>query len=104
MDVSQGISGGEAMFPQWEYLDFGDNGPQYGNYGGLNYSAGTEGGTVTGTPADPAPVDLYDQAFYAHDLALQEASNPVERLEAHVEVAQTVYGLLSDAASGWHIL
>jgi hypothetical protein len=92
------------MFPQWEYFDFSEDGPRYGNYGGLNYSAGTEGGTITGTSADPAPVDSYDQAFYFHDHDLQEASNPVERFEAHVEVVQTVYGLLSDAASGWHML
>ncbi|MGO4526675.1 hypothetical protein AB4097_17660 [Microvirga sp. 2MCAF35] len=77
-----------------EYFHFGDHGLYYGNYGGLDYSAGTENGTITGTSADPNPVDAYDQAFYEHDLALQQASSTEERLEAHVHVITAVYDLL----------
>ena len=33
----------------------------YGNYGGLNYSAGVVGGTITET--SPPPVNAYDAAF-----------------------------------------
>jgi len=31
--------------------------PNYGNYGGANYSAGVIGGHITGTSVDPPPVD-----------------------------------------------
>jgi hypothetical protein len=92
------------MLPQFQYFHFGDNGPYYGNYGGLDYSAGTEDGTITGTSADPAPVDAYDKAFYIHDLALQNASTPAARLEADIQVVASVVGLLSNAAPnafGW---
>ena len=82
------------MFPNLNSFHFGDNGLYYGNYGGLDYSAGTENGTITGTTADPAPVDAYDQLFYEHDLALQQASSPEARLEAHVDVVTGVYDLL----------
>jgi hypothetical protein len=34
----------------------------YGNYGGLNYSAGVVGGTITEN--SPPPVDAYDAAFF----------------------------------------
>ena len=77
-----------------KYFHFGDHGLYYGNYGGLEYSAGTENGTITGTSADPAPVDAYDQLFYEHDLALQQASSTQDRLEAHVAVITGVYDLL----------
>lgn len=82
------------MLPNLEYLHFGDNGLYYGNYGGFEYSAGTEGGTITGTSADPPPVDVYDQLFYEHDLALQQASTPEERFDAHFNVAIGLYDLL----------
>jgi hypothetical protein len=82
------------MLPKLEYFHFGAHGPYYGNYGGLNYSAGTENGKITGTSADPAPVDAYDQAYYKHDLALQQASSLEERFEAHVNVVTSVYDLL----------
>ncbi|QFU15808.1 hypothetical protein [Microvirga thermotolerans] len=94
------------MLPQLQYFHFGDNGLYYGNYGGLDYSAGVEDGTAQ-VPADPPPVDAYDQLFYEHDLALQQASSPAERLEAHIEVVEGVYGLFSQAngasAADWHI-
>ena len=77
-----------------KYFHFGDHGLYYGNYGGLDYSAGTEDGTITGTSSDPDPVDAYDQLFYDHDLRLQQASSPEERLEAHVGVIMGVYDLL----------
>ena len=77
-----------------KYFHFGDHGLYYGNYGGLEYSAGTENGTITGTSLDPEPVDAYDQVFYEHDLALQQASSTEERLEAHVNVITGVYDLL----------
>jgi hypothetical protein len=82
------------MLPTLEYFHFGDHGPYYGNYGGLDYSAGTENGTITGTSADPAPIDAYDQMFYGHDLALQQAASTEERFEAHVAVITGVYDLL----------
>jgi hypothetical protein len=37
--------------------------PNYGNYGGANYSAGEIGGHITGTSADPPPVDQLDALF-----------------------------------------
>lgn len=97
------------MFPQLKYFHLGDNGLYYGNYGGLDYSLGIEDGIITGTsPPDPAPVDAYDALFYQHDLALQQASNPVEALQAHVRVAEGLYGLLSNAVStpglDWHLI
>jgi len=82
------------MLPQWEYFHFVNHGPYYGNYGGLDYSAGTENGKITGTSADPTPVDAYDQTFYEHDRALQQASSREERFEAHVNVATSLYDLL----------
>jgi hypothetical protein len=82
------------MLPNLKNFHFGDNGLYYGNYGGRDYSAGTENGTITGTSADPAPVDAYDQLFYEHDLALQQASGPEERLEADVAVVTGMYELL----------
>jgi hypothetical protein len=85
---------GGIMLPHLKYFHLGDHGLYYGNYGGLDYSAGTENGRITGTPADPAPVDDYDWSFYKHDLALQHASNTHERLEAHVAVVTSVYDLL----------
>jgi Ca2+-binding RTX toxin-like protein len=63
----------------------------YGNYGGLNYSAGVVGGTITET--SPPPVDAYDAAFYLHDLAHQSSSDPAVRLPADIQVAETVYDL-----------
>jgi hypothetical protein len=42
----------------------------------------------------PAPVDEYDRLFYEHDFALQNASVPEERLDAHVDVVRGVYELL----------
>jgi Ca2+-binding RTX toxin-like protein len=63
----------------------------YGNYGGLNYSAGVEGGTITET--SPPPIDAYDAAFYLHDLALQSSSDPAFHLAADIQVAETVSDL-----------
>ena len=77
-----------------KYFHFGDHGLYYGNYGGLDYSAGIENGTISGTSDDPAPVDAYDQLFHDHDLALQQASSNEERLEAHAGVITGLYDLL----------
>ena len=63
----------------------------YGNYGGLNYSAGVVGGTITET--SPPPVDAYDAAFYLHDLAYQSSSDPAVRIPADIQVAETVSDL-----------
>src|SRR5215204_4771693 len=61
----------------------------YGNYGGLNYSAGVVGGTITET--SPPPVNAYDAAFYLHDLVYQSSSDPAVRLPADIQVAESVY-------------
>jgi RTX calcium-binding nonapeptide repeat (4 copies) len=63
----------------------------YGNYGGLNYSAGVVGGTITET--SPPPVDAYDAAFYLHDLAYQSSSDPAVRLPADVQLAESLIDL-----------
>ena len=81
------------MLPTLEYFHFGDHGPYYGNYGGLDYSAGIEDGRAS-SPPNPPPVDQYDQLFYEHDYALQNASTREERLDAHVDVVRGVYELL----------
>ena len=67
----------------------------YGNYGGLNYSAGVVGGTITET--SPPPVDAYDAAFYLHDLVYQSSSDPAVRLPSDVQLAET----LTDLAQQW---
>jgi hypothetical protein len=81
------------MLPNLKYFHLGDNGLYYGNYGGLDYSAGVEDGRAS-VPPDPAPVDEYDRLFYGHDIAVQNASTPGERLDAHVDVIARVYDLL----------
>ncbi len=91
------------MLPNLSYFHFGENGLYYGNYGGLDYSAGVENGRITKTSADPTPVDAYDELFYAHDDALQQASSREERLEAHVEVVEGVYGLLTGSTPQWDL-
>jgi hypothetical protein len=96
------------MFPNWDAFHFDGNTLTYGNYGGLDYSAGTLGGTITGTSADPVPVDAYDALFYQHDLAYKHSSDPAELLQAHIQVVEGVYGMLhqaiSDTASHWFAL
>lgn len=81
------------MLPNPKFFHFGDNGLYYGNYGGLDYSAGKENGTAA-SPPDPAPLDRYDRLFYEHDFALQNASTRAERLDAHADVVRGVYDLL----------
>jgi hypothetical protein len=81
------------MLPNPKFFHLGDNGLYYGNYGGLDYSAGVEDG-IASSPPVPAPVDEYDRLFYEHDFALQNASVPEERLDAHVDVVRGVYELL----------
>ena len=61
----------------------------YGNYGGLNYSSGVVGGTITET--SPPPVDAYDAAFYLHDLAYQSSSKPAVRLFQQTFNSQKLY-------------
>ena len=76
--------------------------PTYGNYGGLNYSAGVVGGTITET--SPPPVDAYDAAFYLHDLAHQSSSDPVVRLPADVQVAESLYDLAQQGGGSVNVL
>ena len=81
------------MLPNASYFHLGDNDLYYGNYGGLDYSAGVEDGKAT-VLAYPIPVDAYDQLFYQHDFALQNASTPGDRLDADIQVVEGVWHLL----------
>jgi Ca2+-binding RTX toxin-like protein len=63
----------------------------YGNYGGPDYSSGVVGGTIT--ESSPPPVDVYDAAFYLHDLAYQSSSDPAVRIPADVQLAQSLSDL-----------
>ncbi|WP_460449096.1 hypothetical protein [Alsobacter sp. SYSU BS001988] len=89
------------MFPNLSNFHIIDGTLTYGNYGGLNFSAGQIGGT-TPVPAFPAPVDAYDALFYQHDLALQQAQTPAERILADVAVVEGVVGLLEPALTHHH--
>jgi hypothetical protein len=70
--------------------------PVYGNYGGPNWSAGEVGGTPT-IPANPPPVDQdqlgLDTLFYAHDLAYQSSTDPLERAAADILLVQGMHNL-----------
>ncbi|MEH2536580.1 MULTISPECIES: hypothetical protein [unclassified Bradyrhizobium] len=93
------------MYINWEtrsYFDFnsldpfathGIPLPTYGNYGGPNYSAGEVGGTITGTSADPPPVDPLDALFYQHDLAYQTSTDPLVRAAADVQLVEAMHAL-----------
>ena len=86
------------MFPNLQNFRLIDDATLvYGNYGGLDYTAGQLNGTITGTSADPAPVDAYDALFYQHDLAFMQTSDPIELIPAHVAVVEGVVDLLQDA-------
>jgi Ca2+-binding RTX toxin-like protein len=74
----------------------------YGNYGGLNYSAGVVGGTITET--SPPPIDAYDAAFYLHDLAYQSSSDPAVRIPADIQVAETVSDLTLHGGGGVNVI
>jgi Ca2+-binding RTX toxin-like protein len=74
----------------------------YGNYGGLNYSAGVVGGTITEN--SPPPVDAYDAAFYLHDLAYQSSSDPAVHLAADIQVAETVSDLTLHGGGGVNVI
>ncbi|MGO4527291.1 hypothetical protein AB4097_20850 [Microvirga sp. 2MCAF35] len=91
------------MLPDPRQIHFGSHGIEYGLYGGLDYSAGVEDGKVTGTPADPTPVDAFDWLFYYHDYDLQQATTTEQRLQAHVEVIEGVYGLVTETSPQWNI-
>jgi hypothetical protein len=67
--------------------------PNYGNYGGANYSAGQIGGHITGTSADPPPVDQLDALFYQHDLVYQISTNPLVRAAADVQLIESMHAL-----------
>jgi hypothetical protein len=67
--------------------------PNYGNYGGANYSAGQIGGQITGTSADPPPVDALDMLFYQHDLVYQTSTNPLVRAAADVQLVESMHAL-----------
>jgi hypothetical protein len=74
----------------------------YGNYGGLNYSAGVVGGTITET--SPPPIDAYDAAFYLHDLAYQSSSDPAVRLPADVQLAESLNDLAQQGGGSVNVL
>jgi Ca2+-binding RTX toxin-like protein len=74
----------------------------YGNYGGLNYSAGVVGGMITET--SPPPVDAYDAAFYLHDLAYQSSSDPALRLPADVQLAERLIDLAQQGGGSVNVL
>ena len=74
----------------------------YGNYGGLNYSAGVVGGTITET--SPPPVDAYDAAFYLHDLVYQSSSDPAVRLPSDVQLAETLTDLAQQGGGNVDVL
>jgi Ca2+-binding RTX toxin-like protein len=74
----------------------------YGNYGGLNYSAGVVGGTITET--SPPPVDAYDAAFYLHDLAYQSSSDSALRLPADVQLAERLIDLAQQGGGSVNVL
>jgi Ca2+-binding RTX toxin-like protein len=74
----------------------------YGNYGGVNYSAGVVGGTITET--SPPPVNAYDAAFYLHDLAYQSSSDPAVRLPADVQLAEALYELSQQGGGGVNVV
>jgi hypothetical protein len=87
-------------FPNPDYFDFQENTIIYGNYGGLDYSAGEIGGTITDTSLETAPtMDNYDKEFYEHDLVAQQTSDPAVLLESHIDVVQDVTTLLYNAFS-----
>jgi hypothetical protein len=67
--------------------------PNYGNYGGANYSAGRIGGHITGTSADPPPVDQLDALFYQHDLVYQTSTNALVRAAADVQLVESMHAL-----------
>ena len=67
--------------------------PTYGNYGGPNYSAGEVGGKITGTSADPPPVDPLDALFKTHDLVYQTTQDPLARATADVQLVENMYAL-----------
>jgi hypothetical protein len=62
------------MFFNLANLHFADHMLTYGNYGGLNYSAGVVGGTIT--DSSPPPVDPIDTLFYQHDFVYQKFNRP----------------------------
>ncbi|MGY3610938.1 MULTISPECIES: hypothetical protein [unclassified Bradyrhizobium] len=95
----------ETMHINWEarsYFDpnspdsFATHGiplPTYGNYGGPNYSAGEVGGKITGTSADPPPVDQLDALFFRHDFAYQTSTEPSARAAADVQLVEGMHAL-----------
>ncbi|WP_114943058.1 hypothetical protein [Microvirga calopogonii] len=91
------------MLPDLQYFHFGTHGIYYGLYGGLDYSAGVEDGKITGTSADPTPVDAFDKLFYNHDYDLQQATTTEQRLQAHGEVIEGLYELVAGTSPQWDI-
>ncbi|TYO60802.1 hypothetical protein FXV83_41825 [Bradyrhizobium hipponense] len=75
--------------------------PSYGNYGGVNYSAGQEGGTTpeVGSAAYLAhpPKDDLDQLFYAHDLVYQHlrdgTATVLQTFDADAKLLEGMYTL-----------
>jgi hypothetical protein len=90
----------EPMFFDLDFLKFADHMLTYGNYGGLNYSSGVVGGTITGSsPPDAVPVDPLDALFYQHDLVYQTYTDPTVLRTADVQLAVGVVEGVYDQVS-----
>jgi len=51
------------------------------------------GGKITGTSADPPPVDPLDALFYQHDFAYQTSTNSLVRAAADVQLVESMHAL-----------
>lgn len=82
----------DQSYPRWQlHL------PQYGNYGGPDYSAGKFGGDPYST--EVKPVDELDALFQVHDQGYTEAKNDAERGAADRALILGIAKLL--ATPGW---
>ena len=95
----------EPMFFDLDFLKFADHMLTYGNYGGLNYSSGVVGGTITGSsPPDAVPVDPLDALFYQHDLVYQTYTDPTVLRTADVQLAVgVVEGVYQQIQNTWDL-
>jgi hypothetical protein len=87
------------MFFNLANLHFADHLLTYGNYGGLNYSAGVVGGTIT--DSSPPPVDPIDTLFYQHDLVYQNSTDPAVLRTADVQLLVGVVDGVHDQLNDW---
>ena len=51
------------------------------------------GGKITGTSADPPPIDPLDALFYEHDFVYQSSTNPLVRAAADVQLVESMHAL-----------